>query len=242
MFFRPGLAALMLVLGLDLGVVPVVVRAQDSPGPYGPEGPEALAWRELLSLSGAKLSEGMDIAGQFGPLLGSTELQAHGGLPPHEFLALYQAASEPVQSAMRRQVTARLRELGRRGVFEATAVEAVLGPEGEGVPGSRFFGVAGISGDAYQALLDYLETAAGMVPGGTYKPSAAARARIDRSLQLYLALAGPEVREQYADFDVVWATVLRRLACAPPADQAGMLAGAGLGFLVFGAGGGVGLG
>jgi len=194
-------------------------------GSPGAKADEA-GWREVVLLSGGKLPEGASLTDLFGPLPTDAELAQAGALTPEEFLARYQSADEATSKAMPMFMAARLRELGRRGALKPAAVEAVLGAEGDGVRGSEFFAVPAVSGAAYRALLSYIEYAAANVPGGAYQPSEPGRARIDRSLQAYLALAAADTRTQYADFDEIRTGALLRLACASPEDRAALLPGA----------------
>jgi hypothetical protein len=173
-------------------------------------------WREVLTLTGAKLPEGTPVAELLGPLPGDSALAASGCLPPAAWAEKYQRADEGSRRDMRRVTVARLRDLGRWGLVKPAGVDQLLGREGPGARGSEFFGIPPIPGDAYRALVYYIEYAAARVPGGGYSASEADAARIDRALQAALALSSPEVRAQYHDFDVVWSNVMKDLDCAGP--------------------------
>jgi hypothetical protein len=188
-------------------------------GPADMTAPDDSSWIELMSTLGAKVPEGKKISELFGPLPGETTLSRVGALTPARFMEKYRASDDWTRLVMKRFARARLRELGRRGALNRDAVDAALGPEPAGVAGSRFFGIVEIPQESYHALISYIEFAAQSVPGSAYKPSEENRKKIDRALQVSLAISSMEGRLQYRDFDVVWSDLLMKLSCAGKAGE-----------------------
>jgi len=182
------------------------------------------AWQELLEIAGANLPPDIDLEKTFGPLPGQQELHDAGCMTPPEFLFHYRSAGDRSRRIMQLFAAARMRELSRRGLLSGQA-KALLAPEPPGVSGSEFFGIPPIPGDAYSALLNYLQSAAEMIPGAGYKSSQASREMIDRHLQASLALSSTQARAQYADFDVVWSEVLIETVCAGRGSEKSMAPG-----------------
>jgi hypothetical protein len=182
------------------------------------------AWAKVLKIAGARVPADKGLVSLLGPLPGESTLARCHALSPSAFAAQYNSADGRTRLLMERFARSRLRELGRRGIINDAAMAELLGPEPEGVSGSRFFGIVPVPAEAYHALINYLEFSASLVPGSTYQPSDENRKKIDRAMQDSLALSSADGRIQYADFDVVWSWLGMKTAC-PGADVKAMAPG-----------------
>ncbi len=171
------------------------------------------AWREVLELIGADVPEDRSVSDLLGPLPGATAHERARSLTPREFMSVYERSSDDVKLIMRRSARSRLRELYRAGAVDQAAVAALIGPEGAGVSGSRFFGIPPIPEESFRALISYMEFAALSVPGGGFEVSRENREKIDRALHVSFAISSAEVRTQYWGFDAVWSLVLMHYFC-----------------------------
>ncbi len=172
------------------------------------------AWVKVLRIAGAELDDDFDPAGVLGPLPSDSEVVKEGSLTPAAFAELYDKSGPMIKRTMKNSARSRLRELSRRGDVPFSSVAALIGWETMGVHGSKTYGIAPVPGESYEALKDYISFCVSKIPGFGRGLTIPERERLDRSLQVSLAVSSQEVRLQFSDFDVVWANASRHYYCS----------------------------